>query len=112
LGFEIHGCNPKGPRGDGSSLNPRFWYTYLCLLEQTNAFQPDELETLRHNSDPRDDFKISETKALAAASKLRTMDCYRNGAEFKSSTEVTILHELDVQELVAFLEACSGFVVR
>jgi len=78
----------------------------------TNVFQPDELEILRYNSDSRDGFKISETKALAAASKLRTMDCYRDGAEFKSPTGVTILHELDVQDLVAFLETCGGFVVQ
>ncbi|MGO9644349.1 MAG: hypothetical protein ACLPY5_06330 [Candidatus Bathyarchaeia archaeon] len=109
MGFEIHGCSPKGPRGDGSSLNPRFWDTYLDLLKRTNVFQPDELETLRYNSDPRDDFKISETKALAAASKLRTMDCYRNGDVFKGPGKRRILHELDVQELVAFLETCGGF---
>jgi hypothetical protein len=58
-----------------------------------------------------DGFKVSETKALEAASKLREMDCYRNGAEFKCPEEVIILHELDVQELVAFLETCGGFAI-
>jgi hypothetical protein len=58
-----------------------------------------------------DGFKVSETKALEAASELRRMKCYRNGAEFKGPEEVILLHELDVQELVAFLETSGGFAV-